>query len=75
MNENSDYSSSDLNEPLRYFPNEQTRIYSMTLPKGLKEENVSVITDDQSNVRRFQKMSENLIYLFSDLNEPLRYYQ
>ena len=74
VNENSDYSSRNLIEPSRYYPNEQTRIYLTTLPKDLKEENLSVITEDQSKIRRFQKMNENLIYSSSDLNEPLRYY-
>ena len=54
--------------------NETANINSKKIHKDLKEENYTVITDDQSNIRRFQKMNENLIYSSSDLNGALRYY-
>ena len=62
MNENLSCSSSDLNEPYRNLPNEPTRLVSKTLSKDLKEENNSVIIDEQSNVGRFQKITNSVVF-------------
>ena len=71
VNENSDYSSRNLIEPSRYYPNEQTRIYLTTLPKDLKEENHSIVIDEQSNVARFRLDNRTLYNQVSDLRQQL----